>query len=171
MKKPQFPKPPVEPSKPIMPNPPSKTIEENQTINVEERFTVAELLAKIPANISYDKVIIELESDYDEYGGGEGSSYLRVCYKKVIDNEFYDNQYKQYQLKLDKYNMKLLEYKEDHIEYLIKYTKYLEEKKAYNEYVSQKEYNDALKIVSAFKKKVRPIETEIVKFAIKKKKQ
>jgi hypothetical protein len=170
MKKPQFPKPPVEPSKPIMPNPPSKTIEENETINVEERFTVAELLAKIPANISHDKVTIELESDYDEYDGG-GSSYLRVYYKKVIDNKFYDNQYKQYQLKLDKYNIKLLEYKENHKEYLIKYTKYLEEKKAYNEYVSQKEYNDALKIVSAFKKKVRPIETEIVKFAIKKKKQ
>ena len=156
MKKIPPPKHPVEPRKPIIPKPPSKTVEVSHSISIDHPFTVTQLLAKIPENIGHDKVTIELETDY-AYDGLESYSELKVYYIETKDNKFYDKEYNKYQLKLKKHNIKLFEYREDHKEYLIKYTKYLEDKKIYDEYVSKKEYDDALKIVNAFKKKVRPV--------------
>lgn len=134
MKKISSPKPPIEPRKLIAPKPPSKTVEARNSISIDHPFTLAQLIAKIPANISHDKVIIELKE-----GGSESYySYLEIYYTETKDNKNYDKEYKKYQLKLKKHNIKLFEYKEDYKEYIIKYAKYIEEKKVHNEYVSKK---------------------------------
>ncbi len=130
----KLPKPSIKPRKLVMPQPPSKTVEITEVINIDYPFTIAQLITKVPKNISYDKVVISLSKD-NYFDNGECVCSLEVSYSEIVDNKNYNKEYKIYKINLSKYNINLAKYKEKH-------TKYLKEKK---------EYEDALKIVKAWK--------------------
>lgn len=107
------PTPPTEPKKPLR----TFVKKRNISINVNSYDNLAELIAKIPADIPHEMVKTQEDGDYDY-------SYTYLVYQRSETITLTDSQWT---AALQRYDVALEKYKEKWDEYKVKLSKYVED--------------------------------------------